>query len=318
MSLKKIWLTGSRGFIGNAVVSALNKSEAELFCFTNRSLDEENTHSQAARVLCMDYLDAQDIKDKVNSYGLPDIFVHLGWGDMTKPDSSLHLEGNAQAGKNIISTLFKLGLKKFIFVGSMNEYGGRIGMLSEDMEPQGRLTNYAKGKIEVAKFGMENAKIYGSSFIHVRTFYVFGAGQRQSSLINELYQAYCKNININLSPCEHFRDYIHVDDVAEGLRRICGIEESTTVNLGSGVAVKVKDFVLLFWKLLGGDSKRLNFGARSLRENEPEQPKSYADLIRLKSLTNWSPRLSLKEGIKLTIMGLENNSCNSEEKGIAC
>jgi nucleoside-diphosphate-sugar epimerase len=314
MSLKNIWLTGSRGFIGNAVIPAFKKSEAELFCFTNKSSKEEKAHSQTARVLCMDYLDEQDIKEKVNSYGLPDIFIHLGWGDMTKPDSSLHLGENVQAGKNLIGTLFKLGLKKFIFVGSMNEYGGRIGMLSEDMEPQGRLTNYAKGKIEVAKFGMENAEIYGSIFIHVRTFYVFGAGQRQGSLINDLYQSYCKGTDIDLSPCEHYRDYIHVFDVAEGLRRICDIEESTTVNLGSGVVVKVKDFVLLFWKMLGGDVKKLNFGVRSLRKNEPEQPKSYADLACLKNLTNWFPKLSLEEGIKLTIMGLENNLCSGEKR----
>ncbi|MDD5108754.1 MAG: NAD(P)-dependent oxidoreductase [Candidatus Omnitrophica bacterium] len=310
MSLKKIWLTGSRGFIGNAVVSSLNKSEAELFCFTNKSSKEEKAHSQAVRVLCMDYLDAQDIKAKVNSYGLPDIFIHLGWGDMTKPDSSLHLGENVQAGKNLIGTLFKLGLKKFIFVGSMNEYGARIGMLSEDMAPQGRLTNYAKGKIEVAKFGFEYAKKLDRVFIHVRPFYVYGAGQRQGSLINQLYQSYCKDTSIDLSPCEHYRDYIHVSAVAEGIRRVCDAEESVTVNLGSGMAVKVKDFVLLFWKLLGGDMKKLNFGARSLGSNEPEQPRSYADLSRLKNLTNWASILSLEEGIKITIKELENSSSN--------
>jgi len=314
MSSKKVWLTGARGFIGNAAVSALKKSGAELRCFTNQVLKKEKEGLESVSSLCLDYLDAQDIKEKVDRYGLPDIFIHLGWGDMEKPESSLHLIENVQAGKNLIDTLFNLGLKRFIFVGSMNEYGARIGMLSEEMGPQGRLTNYAKGKIEVAKFGLQSAKTYRSNFIHVRTFYVFGAGQRQGSLINELYQSYCKGAGINLSPCEHYRDYIHVSEAAEGLRRICDIDESTTVNLGSGVAIKVRDFVNLFWKILGGDARKLNFGARSLRLNEPEQPKSYADLTRLKNLTNWSPKLSLEEGIKLTIMGLEKNFC-SVEKG---
>ncbi len=304
MSSKKVWLTGSRGFIGSVLALELKKAGAELSCFTNQIPGEEKNRPKGSSCIYMDYLDAEDIKEKVNRMGLPDVFIHLGWGDMTKPESFLHLGENVQASKNLINTLFKLSLKRFIFVGSMNEYGARIGMLSENMEPEGRLTNYAKGKIEVTKFGMQSAKIYKSNFIHVRTFYVFGSGQRQGSLINELYQSYCKNIGIDLSPCEHYRDYIHVSDVTEGLRRICDVEGSTIVNLGSGTAVKVKDFVLLFWKLLGGDAKKLNFGARNLRDNEPEQPKSYADLAHLKSLTNWVPKLSLEAGIKVTMQEL--------------
>jgi len=196
-------------------------------------------------------------------------------------------------------------LKTFLFVGSMNEYGGRVGSLSEDMEPQGRLTNYAKGKIEVAKFGFRSAREHGATFLHARTFYVYGQGQRQGSLINDLYAAYRDGTEVSLSPCEHYRDYIHVADVAEGLHLLKDLDKSATVNLGSGTAVKVRDFVMLLWNALGGDVTKLRFGARQLRQDEPEQPKSYADLRLLKSLTNWSPALSLEEGIQLTAKELK-------------
>jgi nucleoside-diphosphate-sugar epimerase len=291
---KTIWLTGSRGFVGRSVASVFEGMGARVLRFTNQA-------QESSQVAQMNYLDRQDIRQNLQSFGRPDIFIHAGWGEMTKPESPVHLGENVQASRMLIETLFGEGLSTFVFVGSMNEYGARTGLLSEDLPPEGRLTNYAKGKIEVARFGFEAARAASKTFIHARTFYVFGAGQRQGSLINDLHQAYRTGAEVNLSPCEHFRDYIHVSQVAEGLRRLTEVKESTTVNLGSGNAIKVKDFVLLFWKRLGGDNQKLRFGARQLRSDEPEQPRSYADLTRLRGLIGWAPSLSLEDGIKLTI-----------------
>ncbi len=317
--MRTIWVTGSRGFVGRSLVSALEKAGARVLRFTNQQPQGGGSSAQVerkaeaageseGRVYPMNYLDAGAIRERVEVLGCPDAFVHAGWGEMTKPESAGHLGENVEAGKTLIETLFEQGLRNFVFVGSMNEYGARTGLLSEDFPPEGRLTNYAKAKIEVGRFGFEAAQRHGRNFIHARTFYVYGAGQRQGSLINDLYQAYCRGTEVGLSPCEHFRDYIHVSDVAEGLRRLSEIEQSTTVNLGSGGAVKVKNFVMLFWRLLGGDEQKLRFGARQVGWDEPEQPKSYADLSRVRKLINWTPALSLEDGIRLTIRDLKGQN----------
>ena len=138
--------------------------------FTNRGSGGDVRDLNKTPCFRMDYRDPEDIKKKIKSLELPDIFIHLGWGDMDKPESPAHSGENVLAGKTLISTLFNQGLRTFIFVGSMNEYGDRTGPLSENMEPQGRLTNYAKGKIEVARFGFQSANAHHKTFIHVRTF----------------------------------------------------------------------------------------------------------------------------------------------------
>ena len=111
-----------------------------------------------------------------------------------------------------------------------------------------------------------------------------------------------------MGPCEHYRDYIHVYDVAQGIRRLIEIDKTTIVNLGSGSVIKLKDFVILFWKTLSGDEERLKFGVQPMRQGEPEQPESFCNLERLKKLTNWMPSLSLEEGINSTIKKLRENS----------
>jgi len=300
----KIWLTGSRAFIGRPFVKALRNNQVDLTCFTQNIEEDINIPGEASPVH-MNYLDPLDIKDKIVRLGMPDIFIHMGWGEIGNPESPFHLKEGVQIGKNLIETFFQLGLKKFIFIGTTSQYGGRVGLLSEEMQPEGRLTKYAQAKNEVERLGLQAAQTYGKIFISVRLSYVFGAGQqRQGSLINDLFQAHLKGTSINLSPCEHYRDYIHVLDVVEGFKRICAVDQSTVINLASGKYVRVKEYVLDFWKHMGGDIDKLKFGARTLVPGEPDQPKSYADLTRLISLTQWQPELSLQEGIIKTVEGL--------------
>ena len=304
MKAHRIWLTGSGGFIGSHLAPVLYNVCSELRCFTSNKEVSTTLHREGFCRNYMDFLSEDSINRNIDLFGLPDVFIHLGWGAMADPGSSEHLEGNVKVGKGLISTLYKAGLKKFIFLGSVNEYGGRAGLLSEDMASEGRLTNYAKGKTLVTSFGLEQADKYDKVFISVRLFYTFGPGQRKGSLINKLYVCYQKNLRPSLGLCEHFRDYIYVSEVVEGIKLISNINESTIVNLGSGKAIKLKDFVVLFWEHLGGIPEQIDFGAYPMREGEPEQPYSFAHLDRLKKLTNWMPSLSIEHGIKQTIKGL--------------
>lgn len=304
MKKKTAWLTGSSGFIGSRTAPVLSESFSELRCLTNNPVAAPGAATRFPRSY-MDFSSPRDIQRAVDRYGVPDVFVHLGWGAMEDPGSNEHLEKNVRDSNTLVETLFKLGLSRFVFLGSVNEYGARVGALSEEMPAEGRMTNYAKGKAFVAEFGFEKAAELGKTFISIRLFNTYGSGQRSSSLINKLFRCYSTRTRVDLGPCEHYRDYIHVSEVAEGIRRICEIPKSTVVNLGSGRVIQVRDFVTTFWKLLGGLPDQLVFGAHPMRAGEPEQPRSYADTKKLKSLTGWTPSLSIEDGIRLTIRGLQ-------------
>ena len=308
MRNKICWLTGSNGFIGKHLVQELEKNNFKVKRFSNNKTVKDNKEViEENKCFYMDFSSRSNIYKIIDIYGCPDIFIHLGWGDMESPMSTLHLTDNVNETEILIDTFYSAGLDKFVFIGSMNEYGARLGPLSEDMKPKGRITNYAKGKIQVANYGFNKSKFYNKIFIHIRPFYVFGPGQRKGSLINELFEASRSNRETKLGPCEHFRDYIYVLDVVEGIIRLSYANESGTVNLGSGSYIKVKDFVILFWHYLEGDLGSLKFGSHSLSDEEPEQPKSFADINRLKAITDWQPSFSIKKGIQSTIEYLNQN-----------
>ncbi len=299
MPTRRIWLTGSSGFIGRQVVREFQEAGAHLLCLTN---NRERAVSQAQHGhRFLDYSSPHDVRRAVEESGLPDAFIHLGWGGMTDPGAPVHLGANVSDSANLVRTLFQAGLGTFVFLGSVNEYGAHAGLLVEDVPAEGRMTDYAKGKAEVARIGLDEARAHDRIFVSIRLFYTYGPGQREGALINTLYRCHFAGVPPDLGPCEHYRDYIHVRDVAEGIRRVSDAKESAVVNLGSGRAVQVREFVRMFWQALGHDPAEIRFGANPMRAGEPEQPHAYARLERLRKLTGWTPGIPLEEGIRLTI-----------------
>ena len=110
-------------------------------------------------------------------------------------------------------------------------------------------------------------------------------------------------------PCfEHYRDYIHISDAVEGLKRLTFVNESGVVNLAGGKAIQLKQFVKLFWKELGANPNRLLFRGHEQPLYEQSQPKAYSDQTKIKSLTGWAPNLSISDGIRLTVEQLRINA----------
>jgi nucleoside-diphosphate-sugar epimerase len=260
-----------------------------------------NNASSDDSVTQVDFSDPLAIRRAVTEYGKPDVFLHLGWGEVYQPQSDVHETANVSDTRNLIDELYRGGLEKFIFLGSASEYGDRTGVLSEDMDGHGKLTAYVKGKKAASEYGFEAAEKLGRVFVHIRLFHTYGAGQHQNSLINQLYRSSVGGLELSLTPCEHYRDYVYVSDVTEGIRLMTQVDASTTVNLGSGQVVMLREFVELFWERLGGDPALLKFGAHARPENEPTQPQCFADLTRLERLTTWKPTIELADGIELTI-----------------
>ena len=294
---KSIWLSGSRGFIGPYIVRTLQTFGNYVKCISNSNNENSN-------ILHIDFSDKESIIKTTDKYGVPDVFIHLGWGNVYKPQAIDHITTNLQDGKNLIDVLYEKGLEKFILIGSASEYGDREGLLSEDLTPSGNLNNYIKGNCDLKEYGLDSAVKHNRVFIHIRLFYTFGAGQKHNSLINQLYKSHDEGKAIELSHCEHYRDYIHVSECAEGIIKICNINQSAIINLGSGNVIKLKDFILRFWEQLGSNSNMLHFGSFDKPDYEPTQPYCYADLKLLKELTSWAPSKSIGEGIKETVYDL--------------
>ena len=300
-NMSTAWITGSRGFIGSALKFALIKQGYNVVAVTNSGPSQKDP-------MYVDFGSEKSICRAVESAGMPHILFHLGWGKVFEPQSPDHLGRNVEETKNLLDSLYKIGMDKAILVGSSSEYGSREGSLRESDVPTGRLTKYAQGKMKACDIGFETSKHYGKTFIHVRLFHAMGACGRKNSLINQLYRSYRESSPLHLTSCEQFRDYMYVDDAAEGIARIGGIDSSEMLNLGSGEVTQLRKVIEKIWDRLGASQELLKFGVRERPSCEPLQPRCWANLNKLMRMTEWKPGISLEQGIFKTISELSRKS----------
>ena len=125
-----IYITGTSGFIGRAVLEELNLKG---IIYKKLKIRQKISNKDLNLV--------SKLSSKNDS-----ILIHLGWGKMGDPWSNFHLKNNYENSLKLFKIAKKNKFKKVIFCGSMNEYGNKYGPLKEGMKSGKLETLYAKSK----------------------------------------------------------------------------------------------------------------------------------------------------------------------------
>ena len=99
------------------------------------------------------------------------------------------------------------------------------------------------------------------------------------------------------------RSFCYVDDLVEGIYRLLFSDFSTPVNLGNPDEITIIEFADEILELTNSDQKII---FKPLPEGDPL--KRQPDITLAKKLLNWSPKVSRKEGMKITFNYFQNLS----------
>jgi dTDP-glucose 4,6-dehydratase len=91
------------------------------------------------------------------------------------------------------------------------------------------------------------------------------------------------------------RSFCYVDDLVEGIYRLLMSDYSQPVNVGNPDEISLKDFAEEIIALTGTKQKIVY---KPLPVDDPKQRRP--DITRAKELLGWSPKVSRKEGLKIT------------------
>jgi nucleoside-diphosphate-sugar epimerase len=94
------------------------------------------------------------------------------------------------------------------------------------------------------------------------------------------------------------RDYVYVDDVAEGFASLTDSDVRGAVNLGSGEGVRLRDFAERIAAATGRPGE-VGFGELATPSHEPARV--VADMTRARTELGWQPHRSLDDGIRETV-----------------
>jgi nucleoside-diphosphate-sugar epimerase len=291
----RIFITGATGFIGSHLIPLLSQHTLLLLSRKQACRAEQNISFVQA-----DLADREKREKPLLDFA-PDACIHLAWKGL--PDYSLEacLE-NFDLSVRLFESLAGLGCKKVFSEGTCCEYGALEGLAKENHVPAG-LNRFAAFKTALRVVGESLSQEKSFDLIWGRIFFVYGPGQRESSLIPACYSSLLKGHEPALKNPRAACDFIHVSDVALAIKALIEAEGLRGVfNIGSGKLVPVSSVCACVAAAAGRRVKDVN--------NKESGGKCgfWADITALTGKTSWKPLMPLEKGIEATIRELRKTN----------
>ncbi|MBA2745458.1 MAG: NAD-dependent epimerase/dehydratase family protein [Flavisolibacter sp.] len=279
----KVLVTGSTGFIGHYVVTALLEAGHEVLATSsNPNNAARKPWFPGVKYIPLDLADLDTSQNYYAYFHQPDAMIHLAWEGLPRYKDDFHTEINLPRHILLLSNLTKNGLKNLTVAGTCLEYGMQEGCLKENIDTDPVIA-YPLAKNELRKALERQQKSLDFNLKWVRLFYMFGEGQNPNSLLSQLDKAVVQGETVfNMSGGEQVRDYLPVEKVADCLVKIAEQESlSGIINCCSNKPVKVKDFVSAYLKQKKSNIQ-LNLGYYPYNDYEPME--FWGDDTRLKTI----------------------------------
>lgn len=209
---------------------------------------------------------------------------------------------NVGGTSNLLSVLMESdSLKRFIYTGTIEEYGSGEAPFRESQREL-PVSPYSLTKAMATKLVQYVAREENFPAVIVRAPLVYGPTQNvERFMIPNIILSCMKDKEILLPPGEQTRDFLFVEDLANGITDIAvarGVD-GEIINLGSGKETSFKEAVLLIHKLVENEVNDLKFGAAPYRKNEIMR--SLLDINKAKRIISWLPKTSLEDGLTKTV-----------------
>ena len=301
LNQKTALVTGYNGFIGGKLCEVLLAKGWTIVGIDQSS--GNNSHRNIISHKC-DIMNKTEIYDVVLKYN-PSVIIHLagGPGRMSAFENySENFKLNHQGSLNVIEAAMSVtNLKKFIFLGSCEEYGS-IDVPFKESSREMPATAYGMAKLCVTHLLQALSITHKFPSVVLRPSVVYGPGQNASMFIMDLIDHLINGQRFDMSKGDQTRDYIYIEDLLEAIMLAVKIPDISgeVFNISSSFPIAIKDLALnIATQLDKGAIELINFGARDYRLGETMN--YFADSSKSEGLLGWRPQISLSEGLSQTI-----------------
>jgi len=200
--------------------------------------------------------------------------------------------------QNLLQALDRAALKRFVQVGSSDEYGDLPAPQRESMR-EAPISPYSLAKVASTQLLQMLYRTEGFPAIVVRFFLVYGEGQDNKRFLPQIIQGCLEGRQFPTSEGEQLRDFCHVADISRGIIAALKAEQALgeVINLASGHPVTIRTMVEKVREQVGKGAPQ--FGKIPYRPGESMS--LYADVEKASQLLGWQPEISLDKGLRRTI-----------------
>ena len=296
--MRRMLVIGGTGFIGFHVVKEAKKRGFDTHSISLNS-PKKKRFIKGVKYIKVDITKNEDLKRKIKkSYN----YVVNAGGYGLHPDfgkkGDILIKSHFLGLINILETLKKKNLKKFVQIGSSTEYGKINSPIKETAygSPQ---TPYAVAKLSCTNYLLHLYQTQKLPVVILRLFQVYGSNQTGDKILPFLIENCKKNKKFLTTVGKQYCDFCHIDDVVNAIFKslIKGKTSGEIFNIGSGKKIQIKNLIKLVKKLIG--KGKPIFGG--LKYKKGTNMRNFPNINKAKSKLNWKPKISLIEGLKKTI-----------------
>ncbi len=293
---KRIFVAGHNGMVGSAIVRSLNNIDCEILTVSSRELDLKKS---------------SEVDKWFNEYKPDVVFLaaaKVGGILVNSLYPTDFLVENLSIQNSVITNSFKHKVKKFMFLGSSCIYPRNAkqpirenSLLTGILEPTNEA--YAIAKIAGIKLCQFYRKQHGVDYISVMPTNLYGPGDNfhpknshvVAALISKFYEGLKSNKKevILWGTGTPLREFMHVDDLAEGLIFLMeNYSEDEHINIGTGKEISIREFANII-KNISGWKGNIKFD-----NSFPDgMHRKVMDINKINRL-GWNSKIELKVGLE--------------------
>jgi len=303
METHRCLVTGGAGFIGSHLVDALVENGHDVTVIDNFSTGRlENLRSVEKKIRLIE-CDLSEQGDWKKAFLEVDWVFHLAAladivPSIKQPED--YFRANVSGTFNVLQASLETKVRRFVYVASSSSYGIPDEYPTPETSKIDPQYPYALTKYLGEELVLHWAKVYNLPALSLRFFNVYGPRARTTGSYGAVFgvflaQKFAGQPFTVVGDGEQTRDFTYISDIVSAL--ICAAESTRSngaYNVGSGQTVSVNRLV----DLLGGEKVFI-----PKRPGEPDC--TYADIQKFMRELDWSPKVSIEEGVSQLLNDLD-------------
>jgi len=315
---KKVLVTGAEGFIGSHLTERLVELGADVTALVQYNsfnnwgwIDTFNEDTKnSIKVITGDIREYDNVKRMVKGQ---EVIMHLA-ALIAIPYSYLspmaYVRTNVEGTTNVLEACREeSNIERIVHTSTSETYGTALYVPIDEKHPMQGQSPYSASKIGADKIAESFYKSFNLPITTLRPFNTYGPRQSARAVIPTIIsQILAGKREIKLGSLTPTRDFNYVKDTAEAFVKVAESDKTIgeVINAGSNYEITIGDTVKKIINIIGEDVK-IRCDEERIRPENSEVNRLWADNTKIKTLTDWSPKYTLDEGLAETIKWIKNN-----------
>nr|WP_317630574.1 SDR family oxidoreductase [uncultured Flavobacterium sp.] len=317
-----ILITGGAGFIGSNLCEHFLNKEYKVICLDNFSTGFKHNIEPFATHPNFELIegDIRDFQTCLQAAQKADFVLHqaaLGSVPRSINDPIQTNEVNVSGFINMLTAAKEANIKRFVYAASSSTYGDSTSLPKVEEVIGKPLSPYAVTKYVNELYADVFSKTYGIECIGLRYFNVFGRKQNPNGAYAAVIPKFVQQLTQYESPVingdgNFSRDFTYIDNVIQmnelALTTTSSQAINTVYNTAFGERTTLNELINCLKEYLAEfDPKIANVQVIHGPNRQGDIPHSLASIDKAKKLLNYTPKFSMKEGLKQAVSWYWNN-----------